>query len=284
VRVYYAAAILLAGCASMQPQAQPNTVIPASLTNPQTKHIDVPADPLATLPPKVRDAILSGEPKVLHEGFTTLFPYDPHSQPTVFCQPLRVTEIVLAPGETIKDDSLASGDTARWDIKATENRVLVKPKEPGIATDLIAVTDKRSYHFTLKTHVPYMPQVAFYYPEDVRLAEAERRTALQEAARQAADPPQSKPLNFAYSINGPNVPWMPVQAFDDGEREYIQFPNSTQGADMPTLMVRNGNEQSLVNYQVKGQYFIADRLYHEAALTSGTGTSRQVVRITADGR
>ena len=70
-----------------------------------------------------------------------------------------------------------------------------------------------------------------------------------------------------------------MQAFDDGDHEYIQFPDSTMGADMPVLMVQNGKQQSLVNYQVRGSYYVADRLYHEAALTSGTGTNRQVVRI-----
>ena len=53
------------------------------------------------------------------------------------------------------------------------------------------------------------------------------------------------------------------------------------GTDMPTLMVQNGNQQALVNYQVRGSYYVADRLFKSAALTAGTGTNRQVVQITA---
>src|SRR5712691_11418396 len=115
----------------------------------------------------------------------------------------------------------------------------------------------------------------------VRHAEAARRRALRDAVRQAADAPPHKPLNFAYAISGPNVAWKPVLAFDDGEHTYLQFPDNTMSTDMPTLMVQNGNQQALVNYQVRGSYYVADRLFKSAALTAGTGTNRGVVQITA---
>ncbi len=39
----------------------------------------------------------------------------------------------------------------------------------------------------------------------------------------------------------------------------------------------------MLSYQVRGSYYVADRLFQSAALTSGTGTNRQVVQITAAG-
>jgi type IV secretion system protein VirB9 len=198
------------------------------------------------------------------------------------CQVLRVTEIVVNSDETIASDGVSAGDTERWAIQPLNNRVLVKPKEPGIATDLIIVTNRRSYHFSLHTRTPYMPQVAFYYPDDVRHAKAARQRALREAVHQAADTPPHKLLNFAYTISGPDVAWKPVLAFDDGEHTYVQFPDNIMSTDMPTLMVQNGDQQALVNYQVRGTYYVTDRLFHRAALTAGTGTNRQVVQITAE--
>ena len=50
---------------------------------------------------------------------------------------------------------------------------------------------------------------------------------------------------------------------------------------MPTLMSQQGKQQETVNYTVRGQYYVADRLLAEAVLTSGTGTNRQAVQITA---
>ena len=94
---------------------------------------------------------------------------------------------------------------------------------------------------------------------------------------------QRDALNFAYRIDGPDVAWKPLLAFDDGERTYLRFPENTMSSDMPTLMVQNGNQQALVNYQVRGSYYVADRLFQRAALTSGTGTNREVVQIIAEG-
>ena len=79
------------------------------------------------------------------------------------------------------------------------------------------------------------------------------------------------------------MPWRPLLAFNDGEHTYLQFPDNTLSSDMPTLMVHNGKRQALVNYQVRGSYYVTDRLFQDAALTSGTGTNRQVVQITAEG-
>src|SRR5260370_577066 len=118
-----------------------------------------------------------------------------------------------------------------------------------------------------------MPKVAFYYPDEVRHAEAARQRALREALRQAANAPPHKPLNFAYAISGPNVAWKPVLAFDDGEHTYLQFPDNTMSTDMPTLMVQNGNQQALVNNQVRGSYYVADRVFHRAPLTAAPTTT-----------
>ena len=35
------------------------------------------------------------------------------------------------------------------------------------------------------------------------------------------DPDQ---LNFTYKIDGPNLPFRPIRAFDDGSHVYIQMP------------------------------------------------------------
>jgi type IV secretion system protein VirB9 len=263
------------------------------LLNPPAKDVSIPPDPLTQLAPGIRDAIMSGSTKPVRDGFAWLFPYDPHGQPTIYCEVLHVTEIVLGSDEKI--NGVAAGDTERWALQPVDNRVLVKPTPAGrdsggpggtavsmpthYSTNLIVVTTKRTYHMTLVSAGRFMEQVAFYYPEEIRAQQTARRAAMREAAQREASAPPSRPLNFAYTISGPNVAWRPVQAFDDSEHEYIQFPDTTQGADMPVLMVQNGKQQSLVNYQVRGQYYVADRLYHEAALTAGTGTNRQVVRI-----
>jgi type IV secretion system protein TrbG len=126
-----------------------------------------------------------------------------------------------------------------------------------------------------------MPQVSFYYPDEIRADEQHHRDLIRQAIAQSQAKPWSKPLNFAYSIKGPDVAWKPVMAFDDGDHFYIEFPQNIAGTDMPTLMSQQGKQQEVVNYQVRGQYYVADRLLPAAVLTSGTGANRQAVQITA---
>jgi len=212
----------------------------------------------------------------------TLFPYDPYSQPLINCQVLRVTEIDFAPDEKVTAEGIGIGDSERWGIQPAGNRVLVKPKEAGIATDLIVATSKRSYHLGLRTHAPYMPEASFYYPDDIRTAEAERTAALHKAAQQAADPIPSKPLSFAYRIEGPQYAWRPVQVFSDDSHIYVQLPDNLDGADLPVLYVQDNGRNSLTNYQVKGSYLVSDRLFKRAVLTSGSGSNRETINIAAE--
>jgi type IV secretion system protein TrbG len=236
---------------------------------------------VAALPAEIRVAYQQPDPPVLHDGITTIYPYDPHQQPIINCAILRVTEIVLGTGETVKANDIGIGDSVRWSVTAADNRILVKPAEPGIATDLVVVTNLRSYHFGLRTHSPYQPQVSFYYPGEIAAAEARHRELLRQAVAQSQAKPWSRPLNFGYAITGPDVAWKPVLAFDDGDHFYIEFPQNITGTDMPALMIQNGKRQETINYQVRGQYYVADRLVPSAVLTSGTGADRQAVEIVA---
>jgi type IV secretion system protein VirB9 len=279
-RILIASTILIAGCAG-QAQSPPIQYVPAAITNPATKPIDAGPDPVAALPEEVRIAYEQPKPRVVHDGITTIYPYDPHAQPAINCMMLRVTEIVLAPGETVKPDDIGIGDSERWAIKVSANRVLVKPKLPGIATDLVVVTNLRSYHFALRTHSPYQPQVSFYYPAQIRADEQRHRELIRQEIAESNERISNRPLNLNYTIKGPDVAWKPVMAFDDGDHLYIQFPENISGTDMPTLMSQQGKQQETVNYTVRGQYYVADRLLPAVVLTSGTGASRQAVQITA---
>ena len=276
------ASALLTGCTLQPPAPTPAPYVPAALVNPAAKPVDVPPDPLATLPPDVREAVLNGQPRPLRKGIVTLFPYDAYSQPLINCQVLRVTEIDFAPDEKVTTEGIGIGDSERWAVQPAGNRVLVKPKEAGIATDLIVATSKRSYHLGLRTHAPYMPEASFYYPDDIRTAAAERTAALHKAAQQAADPIPSKPLSFAYRIEGPQYAWRPVQVFSDDSHIYVQLPDNLDGADLPVLYVQDNGRNSLTNYQVKGSYLVSDRLFKRAVLTSGSGSNRETINIAAE--
>jgi type IV secretion system protein TrbG len=274
---------LLAGCAA-QP-SPPLELVPARLIEPEAPPPAPPESVLDNQPADVKAAVEAyrqgNVPPALHGGITTRFPYDADAAPIVLCKPLRVTEILLAPGESV--ENAAAGDTERWMIQPVEGRVLVKPKAPGIETNLIILTGRHAYHLTLKSGAKYMPRVAFYYPIEIVAAEANRKAELERRAKQTSTPTPLAKLDFGYTVSGPDVPWKPVQAFDDGERVYIEMPESLLASDAPTLMVNADGVDALVNYQVEGRYYIVDRLFKRAVLVSGTGKDRQEITIARAG-
>jgi len=290
--------LILMGCANTQP---PPPLTPANLAAVTQPPINVPADPLDALPPAVRQAYLNKSDKPVQNGFATFYPYRQYEEPTVRCAPGRITEIVLAGDEKIT--SATVGDSVRWMVVPEQNKIRIKAcpqgcamgvgaaaAQPAVAaaptvyaTNLIIDSDRRTYHIKLQAgpQARAMESLAFLYPDDIAAAETARAEALRKAASQAAaDPPTH--LNFNYRITGPSVPWKPVQAFDDGSHEYLLFANTAAvESDMPSLYVGQGTTQELVNYQVRQNYYIVDRLYADAALTQGTGSDRQTVRIEA---
>jgi type IV secretion system protein VirB9 len=206
----------------------------------------------------------------------------------LYTAPERVSEIALQPGETLI--SVAAGDTARWVIgdttsgsaAARRTHILVKPSAGGLRTNLVITTDRRVYHIQLEsTARTAMASISWTYPQDELLAlrPSEAATADQPIAAGVA----VEALNFSYSIEGDAPPWRPLRAFDDGQQVFIEFPASLAQGEAPPLFVRGeGSRTELVNYRLRGRYYVVDRLFQAAELRLGEHR-QQVVRIVRDG-
>jgi type IV secretion system protein VirB9 len=96
----------------------------------------------------------------------------------------------------------------------------------------------------------------------------------------AVDPAQ---LNFAYTVGGANVAWRPLRAFDDGSRVYVQMPAAMKSSEAPALLINAGGGTQMVNYRVKGDYYVVDRLFSDAILVSGVGREQDRVTISYAG-
>lgn len=100
------------------------------------------------------------------------------------------------------------------------------------------------------------------------------------ASLKSADPAA---LNFSYKIKGPDVPWRPVRAFDDGSHVYIQMPPGMKTADAPALLIAASNGNQMVNYRVRGNYYIVDRLFDDAVMVAGVGREQDRVNVAYTG-
>ena len=90
-------------------------------------------------------------------------------------------------------------------------------------------------------------------------------------------------LRFRYEITGDDPPWRPVRVFDDQRKVYIQFPSGlVQGEAPPLFVVGQDGDAELVNYRVRGTYYIVDRLFAAAELRLGE-KPQQIVRISRVG-
>ncbi|GAA0309810.1 hypothetical protein GCM10009087_19830 [Sphingomonas oligophenolica] len=209
----------------------------------------------------------------------------------VYTAPERVTDIALQPGEVL--GSVASGDTARWVIGDTSSgngaekraHVLVKPFAAGLVTNLVITTDRRTYHLALSSAAgAAMSALSWTYPQDALIALRHQREAAIAAApvAQGLDVDQ---LHFNYVLSGDRTAWRPLRAFDDGRQTFIEFPASLAVGEAPPLfLVDAKGAAQLVNYRLRGRFYVVDRIFDVAELRLGT-KHQEVVRIVraADG-
>ncbi len=203
----------------------------------------------------------------------------------LYTAPERVSEIALQPGETLI--SVAAGDTVRWIIgdttsgagAARRTHILVKPSATGLRTNLVITTDRRVYHLQVEsTARTAMASISWTYPQDELLA-VSRGEGAPGFASSIAEGVAVDALNFDYRIGGDDPPWRPIRAFDDGRQVFIEFPSDLDRLEAPPLFVLGaGGRTELVNYRLRGRYYVVDRLFTAAELRLGE-RRQQVVRI-----
>jgi P-type conjugative transfer protein TrbG len=226
------------------------------------------------------------------------YDYAPGVVYTAITSPGYVTTIALRPNEKLI--TAAAGDTVRWLVdsvqsgsgESAQTLLLVKPRKAGLQTNLLITTDQRIYSLDL-TSVDtgvYHTMIAWNYPfGDVVMIR--NQVAAQQAAAQAtvATGLDLSKVNFNYWIlrqkHTAAPPWCPLRAFDDGRKTYIQFPPKVTVTEAPPLFVmgRNGDAQ-LVNYRVRGDWYIVDRLFDKAELRLGQAPQTIVAIVRADAK
>ena len=259
----------------------------------QTEAVAEPRDPHA----RVADANNAAriEPtRATYINAVQVYPFSDGALYQIYAAPGEVTDVALEMGEhLVGTGPVAAGDTVRWVIGSTESgmasskrtHILLKPTQPGLTTNLVINTDRRTYHLELRSvSKTYMAAVSFSYPQDELIAlRAQNQTA--EAADPVSGGVDISMLAFRYTIGGDNPPWRPLRAFDDGRQVFVEFPSGIVQGEMPPLwVVGPQGEGQLVNYRVRGNYMIVDRLFAAAELRLGADP-QQIVRIArTDGK
>jgi type IV secretion system protein VirB9 len=222
------------------------------------------------------------------------FDFAPGALYQVYAAPLHLTAIQLQPGEKILGKP-AAGDTIRWVMGVArsgapgadqQQYLYIKPTRAGLDTTLAINTDRRTYYLELHSYEnTYMAAVQWRYPHD-ELEQLEATAARDEAAAAATTATNINldSVNFSYrvSVEKGKPTWTPVQVFDDGRKTFVRFPASMLTREAPALFVLSASDDTqLVNYRVKNDYYIVDRLVDRLELRLGQ-KDQEIVRISRD--
>ena len=217
--------------------------------------------------------------------------------PTVVCAPLRVCMIELQSGEKLVGEPHI-GDSVRWNLSpamygtgASATPVIVlKPQGPGLDTNLLITTDRRAYYLRLLSKPDdYVARVGFAYPDDddnerkwqQQLAEQKDQQARSARIAELA-PNAVESMFFKYRLKGDDS-ILPVRVFDDGRKTYIQISQTAKNREAPVLVVIGPDgKQEMVNYRVKDDMYIVDRLFDKAELILGSGKKARKVEIARE--
>ena len=217
--------------------------------------------------------------------------------PIVVCAPLHVCMLELEPGEKIIGEPQI-GDSVRWEISPTSSGsgaesvpiLIIKPRISGLDTTMVVPTDRRAYYIRLQSKpTEYVARVAFSYPEErnrqwqIFLAKQHEHEE-QEKAQRVAELPNTaiEDMYWKYVIKGGTPSLRPVHVMDDGVKTYIQMPQEAIPRELPVLVVKTAAGSEMVNYRVKDNIYVVDRLFDRAALLLGVGKHQTKVEIVRE--
>jgi len=209
----------------------------------------------------------------------TIYNYVPDAIYLIYGAINHVVDVQLQPGEKLSGSPVA-GDTVRWIVGTTVSgaganavtHVLIKPVHPSIETNFLVTTDRHSYRLYAKSSESFfIPTVGWNYPDEAMAEYASAKKEQQRLDAQVAAPALvASDLNFKYRVKADgDYSWTPVRVFDDGSKTYIQMSPGMRHSEAPAFFIKEDKELNLVNYRVKGDYFVVDRLFEEGELRCG---------------
>lgn len=184
-----------------------------------------------------------------------------------------VTSIVFAEDEKV--DVHTSGFSTAWEFAARGNHFFLKPRAKEGSTNLVVVTNKRTYHFDLRlgwNRKTATYELAFTYPKEGAAAsekervEARLKTSATKPVSVAEAPASNRDytMNFGEAKSSRSI--APMEAFDDGRFTYLRFGKSS---DFPSVYRVVDETETLLNAHVEGDWLVVHGIYEALRLRAG---------------
>ncbi|MBQ9623975.1 MAG: TrbG/VirB9 family P-type conjugative transfer protein [Treponema sp.] len=231
------------------------------------------------------DAVVESEkratvqPELYNKG-TFYYQYNENLVYEVYAQPYHLTDIILEKGEIVTGTPLLSEDEAVWELTAGVSKdplsgediqhLFIKPAYSKQDSSLIIITDRRVYHFRIKSFAStYMAMVRFTYP-NVRNQWAKKKVdAAVEIENDFIRVSNPEFLSFDYKMKYSmwrKPEFLPKRVYDDGQTTYIQVDDIVLQKKLPVIF---NEKNEIVNYSVKKNVFIIPRLINMVTLRLG---------------
>jgi len=209
---------------------------------------------------------------------TMYYDFDPDFTYEIYCQPYRVTDIQLEPGEQVIEMPFLS-ESQVWEIGAGVSRTsgvdtqhfFLKPAYSGLETSFIIITDKRVYHLMLKSFKDvYMTQVKWEYPNlmPFNLSSTTLNPSYNTITTEtiSIDPAfLSFDYKMTYSIFKKPY-WLPQRVYDDGKKTYIVMDETVLHMTSPVLF---NEKDERINYSVNRNLIVINELIEKVTLRVG---------------
>jgi type IV secretion system protein VirB9 len=218
------------------------------------------------------------------------YTYSPDVIFRVLSVPGLTTHLELGEDEGVKETP-AIGDSAQWMVTGGPRHLFIKPLRFDLETSLTVVTNKRVYQFQLlsgKTSAAQVFQkVSFHYPDremevklrketETAVVEAEQTRLSDQVVAANLDPAA---LDFGYDIAG-DAPFKPSAVYTNGKFTFLAMPNTQ---DSPAIfLLDEADNPSLINYQVKGNVIVVERMAARLLLKLGKAEVKVVKRGHGD--
>ena len=199
----------------------------------------------------------------------------------IYAQPYHLTDIQLQPGEVVIGTPLLSEDESVWELTAGVAKepgtgadiqhLFVKPTYSKQDSTLIIITDRRVYHFRLKSFSDtHMAMVKFTYPLEknvwAKKSENENGRSIENDFLRTSNP---ELLSFDYKIKYSRFKkpeFLPTRIYDDGQCTYIQVQELVLQKKLPVLF---NEKNEIVNYSVHKNVFVIPQLINKLTLRLG---------------
>lgn len=215
-----------------------------------------------------------------YKAGTFFYQYNENLVYEVYAQPYHLTDIILERGEVVMGAPLLSEDESVWELTANVAKdaetgedvqhLFIKPAYSKLDSSLVIITDRRVYHFRIKSYADtHMAMVKFSYPKkrNVWARKPDARSASAESDFVRVSNPEF--LSFDYKMKYPmfrKPEFLPKRVYDDGQSTYIQVDDIVLQKKLPVIF----NERNeIVNYSVKKNIFVIPRLISTVTLRLG---------------